>query len=229
MRGRFARGRSSRSSSRRRIASSRRVCTTRAIAAAGASCSTSHTTRSSRRRARSSATRSRASAKRDVSTPSIVQPSPSQWRYRRKLTLALRWRRERWIAGLHPFDDPMAVFALDDCPITDDRVVAVWREVLAARRACCRAHSELRGAVRLTDDGASLVLEGGSALADRPRQFADRGPDRRRPSGGSRRRRPRVVARRPAPNRVGAGRWRRSPDAAFVQVDAAAATRSTIM
>ena len=39
------------------------------------------------------------------------------WRYRRKLTLALRWAGGRWIAGLHPYGEPGRVFALDNrCP-----------------------------------------------------------------------------------------------------------------
>jgi 23S rRNA (uracil1939-C5)-methyltransferase len=98
--------------------------------------------------------------KRSVDLP-VVQPSATPWRYRRKLTLALRRKREGWIAGLHPFDDPRAVFALDDCPITHQDVLAVWREVLAASRHLPSV-PELRGAVRLDDDGtASLTLEGG--------------------------------------------------------------------
>lgn len=98
--------------------------------------------------------------KRRVPVPA-VQPSPAPWRYRRKLTLALRRRGGGWIAGLHPYDAPGRVFPLRDCPITDDRVVAVWREVLGAASELPRA-DELRGAVRLDDAGATFVLEGGS-------------------------------------------------------------------
>jgi 23S rRNA (uracil1939-C5)-methyltransferase len=91
-----------------------------------------------------------------------VRPSPAQWRYRSKLTLALRRRGQQWIAGLHAFDRPGAVFALRDCPITDERVVAVWRAVMAAARHLPRDARELRGAVRLLDDGAAFTLEGGT-------------------------------------------------------------------
>jgi 23S rRNA (uracil1939-C5)-methyltransferase len=90
-----------------------------------------------------------------------VRRSPSAWRYRRKLTLALRRRGGDWIAGLHAYDRPGAVFSLRDCPITDERVVAVWREVMAASRHLPRDARELRGAVRLLDDGAAFTLEGG--------------------------------------------------------------------
>jgi 23S rRNA (uracil1939-C5)-methyltransferase len=97
--------------------------------------------------------------RREVPLP-VVHPS-APWRYRRKLTLAIRRRAERWIAGLHPFDDPRAVFPLTDCPITHENVIAVWREVLAAAHHFPMA-SELRGAVRLDDDGtASFTMEGG--------------------------------------------------------------------
>jgi 23S rRNA (uracil1939-C5)-methyltransferase len=99
--------------------------------------------------------------RREVPLPD-VRPSPAVWRYRRKLTLAMRRRRGRWIAGLHPYDQPAAVFALDDCPITEERVVAVWREVLAAG-ADLPDSEELRGAVRLDGEGATFVLQGGRA------------------------------------------------------------------
>src|SRR5919205_4112468 len=69
--------------------------------------------------------------RRVIETPE-VRRSPDQWRYRRKLTLALRRRSGRWIAGLHPFDSPRRVFELRDCPITDEQVMGVWQEVLAA-------------------------------------------------------------------------------------------------
>src|SRR5689334_4306395 len=72
-------------------------------------------------------------ARRTVDRPT-VEASAAQWRYRRKLTLAMRRRRGGdWVIGLHPYDDPVGVFALEDCPITDDRVMSVWHEVIAAR------------------------------------------------------------------------------------------------
>lgn len=90
-----------------------------------------------------------------------VRPAPAPWRYRRKLTLALRSRGRGWTAGLHPYDDPAAVFALRDCPITEERVLAAWREVLDAGDSLPNA-GELRAAVRYDDAGAgSLVVEGG--------------------------------------------------------------------
>ncbi len=97
--------------------------------------------------------------KRDVALPLVV-PSDRQWRYRRKLTLTMRRRAAGWTIGLHPYDDPVAVFQLTDCPITDERVIAVWREVMGASRFFPVA-SELRASVRLLDDGAAVVMEGG--------------------------------------------------------------------
>src|SRR4029079_4065436 len=91
-----------------------------------------------------------------------------------KLTLALRWQGDRWIAGLHGYDDPESVFQLEDCPITDERVVAIWREILGSSTLLPRSR-RLRGAVRLTSDGASFVLEGGSQWRG-ARDFADRMP-----------------------------------------------------
>lgn len=96
--------------------------------------------------------------KRDIEPPPITA-SPEEWRYRVKLTLAMRRRGDGWIAGLHPFDDPSRVFALADCPITDRRVVSTWRELLAAS-ALLPDMPALRGSVRWTDEGAVFTLEG---------------------------------------------------------------------
>ncbi|HKG91984.1 MAG TPA: TRAM domain-containing protein [Gemmatimonadaceae bacterium] len=147
--------------------------------------------------------------RRDAAPPE-VRPSPLQWRYRRKLTLAMRRAQGRWIAGLHPYDDPVRVFALGDCPITDERVVATWRDVLAAAEQLPRAR-ELRGAVRWMGDGASFTLEGGDQWRF-ARQFFDAVPALRElwwvPDDGRRRR---VAARD--------GDAARAAGASFVQVN----------
>jgi 23S rRNA (uracil1939-C5)-methyltransferase len=111
--------------------------------------------------------------KRQV-VPPRVRPSAHEWRYRRKLTLALRRRGERWIAGLHPYDSPVKVFELRDCPITDLAVLAAWREVMAAADDLPNA-AELRGAVRLSEAGISFVLEGGKRWP-RAKRFLERAP-----------------------------------------------------
>jgi 23S rRNA (uracil1939-C5)-methyltransferase len=103
--------------------------------------------------------------KREVGTVPIG-PSPKEWRYRTKLTLAIRRRGARWIAGLHPYDDPSRVFALADCPITDSRVVSAWREVMNADAFLPDAN-ELRGSIRITAGGSTLVMMGGQSWAGR--------------------------------------------------------------
>ncbi|HEV8411844.1 MAG TPA: hypothetical protein VGQ30_15170 [Gemmatimonadaceae bacterium] len=100
--------------------------------------------------------------KRDVAPPEI-RSGANAWRYRRKLTLALRKRGGRWIAGLHAYDNPAHVFELKDCNISDERVLTVWREILAAQKYFPES-IHLRGAVRLLGDAtnrAAFVLEGG--------------------------------------------------------------------
>ncbi len=89
-----------------------------------------------------------------------VRPSANEWRYRRKLTLALRRSESgRWIAGLHRFDAPDEIFDLEDCPITEKAVVDVWRSVMLA--AAFLPDAADRGSVRTTDTGFAFVLEGG--------------------------------------------------------------------
>ena len=100
--------------------------------------------------------------RRQIDLPEI-EPSAQPWRYRRKLTLGMRRARSGvWTIGLHPYDDPVKVFQLADCPITDERVIAIWRQVMEARPHFPVA-DELRASVRLLDDGASVVMEGGNA------------------------------------------------------------------
>lgn len=103
--------------------------------------------------------------KRIVDVPAIER-SPKDWRYRTKLTLAIRRRGSRWIAGLHPYDDPSRVFPLADCPITDSRVVAAWRDIMSADAYFPDA-KELRGSVRITSGGPTFVMIGGESWAAR--------------------------------------------------------------
>ena len=93
-----------------------------------------------------------------------VEPSDAQWRYRRKLTLHVRRNGPGWTAGLHPFDDPSAVFDLKDCPITEERVLAAWSELRAAFAYLPRERA-FRVAVRLLPDGAAVIVAGGARWA----------------------------------------------------------------
>lgn len=89
-----------------------------------------------------------------------VQASPSEWRYRSKLTLAMRKLSSgEWIAGLHQYDNPSKIFPLKDCPITDREIVAVWREILH-ESGLFPPVTELRGSVRKTADGPVFVMMG---------------------------------------------------------------------
>lgn len=66
---------------------------------------------------------------RDVTDPEIVA-SPAWWRYRTRIRL---WAGADRL-GLHPYDRPDRVFDLDDCPITTDRLMALWRMIRRHRR-----------------------------------------------------------------------------------------------
>jgi 23S rRNA (uracil1939-C5)-methyltransferase len=102
--------------------------------------------------------------KRATSEPEI-RASANEWRYRLKLTLTMkRAPSGQWVAGLHQFDDPSRIFALSDCPITDARVVAAWREVLA-QSAFFPGSQPLRGSVRLTVNGPVFTLIGAMRFA----------------------------------------------------------------
>ena len=92
-----------------------------------------------------------------------VEASDKPWRYRRKLTLALRRLDRQWIAGLHRFDAPGDVFPLEDCPITDERVLSVWSTVMRHQHLLPRTR-QLRGAVRTLSHGFAFTLEEGPPL-----------------------------------------------------------------
>lgn len=97
-------------------------------------------------------------------TPEIseVNASPSEWRYRSKLTLAMRRSGSgEWVAGLHHYDNPARIFALKDCPITDRAVVTTWREILK-NSLLFPPVPALRGSVRITSDGPIFVMTGGA-------------------------------------------------------------------
>ena len=102
--------------------------------------------------------------RRTVDLP-VYHAAPSPWRYRHRLTLALRrGSTNSWYGGLHSWDDPSAIFALDDCWISDERVLALWREVLDASDLFPDA-TELRGTVRLAGERGTFVLEGAQEWA----------------------------------------------------------------
>ncbi|MBV6520806.1 MAG: 23S rRNA (uracil-C(5))-methyltransferase RlmCD [Gemmatimonadaceae bacterium] len=90
-----------------------------------------------------------------------VMPSPSPWRYRRKLTLAIRRRAHGPpVVGLRNLANPDDVFDLHECPITDPRIVASWREAGLVRHLLPDERT-LSGAIRLDGDSLVLVLNGG--------------------------------------------------------------------
>jgi 23S rRNA (uracil1939-C5)-methyltransferase len=99
-------------------------------------------------------------AKRVVEIPA-TRRSPAEWRYRNKLTLTMRRADDDWTIGLHRYDNPGAVFQLADCPITDERVVDGWREVIRGA-ALLPEVAELRGTVRLTGDARVVLIRGGT-------------------------------------------------------------------
>ena len=151
-------------------------------------------------------------AKREVPLPDLIAGAP--WRYRRTLTLAIRRAGPKVWAGLRAFDDPEAVFALDDCLITDPRVVATWQSIVAAADHLPPG-PRLRGTVRWVDERPLFVLTGGTewpALAD----FLEAAPSLAAIWWEAEGKRRRLVADR-RPTGI--------PGASFVQVNAEVAER----
>lgn len=89
----------------------------------------------------------------DAQDPEL-EAAPADWGYRTKLTLHSDGAR----IGLHPVDQPAAVFDLDVCLITSPALMALWREVRARRELLPR---RLRHVVLRLDrqGGLHLVVE----------------------------------------------------------------------
>ncbi|MEX1049956.1 MAG: TRAM domain-containing protein [Gemmatimonadales bacterium] len=101
-------------------------------------------------------------ARREVTDPDIT-PAPSEWRYRRAVTLHVVDDR----IGYHRFDQPGRVFDLIDCHIARASLMALWPLVSAARTllptgAATVALREDRGG------GLHVAVGGGTAWDARP-------------------------------------------------------------
>ena len=100
--------------------------------------------------------------KRAVDDPPIV-PAAARWGYRSKITLSVSADRRR--IGLHPYDDPQAVFDLTECRIASESLMDLWHR-LRGRRALFPA--AVRSVVLREDraGGLHVILRGGEAPYD---------------------------------------------------------------
>jgi 23S rRNA (uracil1939-C5)-methyltransferase len=144
-------------------------------------CQLQHVNESAQRDARRTIVRDalRRIGKREVELPELV--SGASWAYRGRLTLTLRARSQGWVGGLHPFDDPTRVFALEECAIAHPSLLSAWHAVRGVARGL-PASPVLRLALRrvaasATDAGGphdtsgstgsvALVVSGGSVWPD---------------------------------------------------------------
>jgi len=92
-------------------------------------------------------------AKRPDAAPELV-PSGVAWRYRTKVTLAVREGR----AGFHRYDAPQEVFGLHDCRIARESLMALWGRVRATRLPSATTGIVLR---EDREGGMHVVVEGG--------------------------------------------------------------------
>jgi 23S rRNA (uracil1939-C5)-methyltransferase len=99
-----------------------------------------------------------------------VESSADAWHYRRKITLTVIHRGQGWIGGLHPLDDPDAVFPLEECPICDAGLIAAWESVKSASQWLPAAPS-LRVMLRLLDGDTDAHADAGTDAAG-TRRFA---------------------------------------------------------
>jgi 23S rRNA (uracil1939-C5)-methyltransferase len=103
--------------------------------------------------------------KRAVPLPSVLGAG-EPWRYRRKLTLALRRSADGWQAGLHRLGAPDEIFSLRDCLIADEALTQCLHEVLARGAHLLPRAPELRASLRRGGDDLLLVIEGGTQWAE---------------------------------------------------------------
>ncbi len=105
---------------------------------------------------------------RAMELPALV--ADAEWAYRERLTLALRARGTGYVGGLHAYDDPSRVFALEECPITDPRLTAAWMALQGRLRGLPSASADapLRLSLRLSGagDDVAVVISGGAQWED---------------------------------------------------------------
>ena len=106
--------------------------------------------------------------KLEVEDP-VVEPSPSEWEYRTRLSLAVDHRTGA--IGLRRYDRPDDIFELRSCPITDPLVVGIWsalqphRELLPAGTTRLRLRLDRTGARHLVVEADAGPGEAGEELA----------------------------------------------------------------
>jgi 23S rRNA (uracil1939-C5)-methyltransferase len=107
-----------------------------------------------------------------VDDPQIREPTDG-WRYRSKITLAVRETPHGRVIGLHRYGEPGMIFGLEDCLITSERVMDLWRAV--------QPHADLlpSGIEALIlrqdrDGGLHVVAKGGGGAQWKATELASR-------------------------------------------------------
>jgi tRNA/tmRNA/rRNA uracil-C5-methylase (TrmA/RlmC/RlmD family) len=110
--------------------------------------------------------------KMDVEDPPIEAPADG-WRYRSKITLAVRETSQGRVIGFHRYGEPGVIFPLEDCRIANERLMDLWRAV--------RPHADLLPAgieaLVLREDregGLHVVARGGGGAPWTATDLADR-------------------------------------------------------
>ena len=107
----------------------------------------------------------------DVEDPPIV-PSPLEWRYRSKISMAVVAGSEQLTIGLHRHTGPQQVFPLDDCLIVREPVMELWSAVRPHTQLLPRSLQSL--VLRQDREGFRHVVATGSRPFETDRR--DTGP-----------------------------------------------------
>ncbi len=105
---------------------------------------------------------------RAIERPIVI--AGDEWGYRERLTVTLHPAGAGYDGGLHKYDDAGKIFALRECPIADERLVACWNDVRRHLRELppTSRDSPLRLSLRLRSGALNdvvLVLLGGTSFA----------------------------------------------------------------
>jgi 23S rRNA (uracil1939-C5)-methyltransferase len=112
--------------------------------------------------------------------PPPVAPSPSELRYRNRVSFTLRRGRDGVVAGFHALEEPDVLVDIRDCLLPEPALAGAWaalRDAWGPEARRLPSGEELRVTLRTTAAGAVTVAVEGGYAPGRPHELLDAVPE----------------------------------------------------